>query len=279
MFIHLVLFLGNPGLASYYEDFMMSLKSKLPDEYSIWTLGHGGHDIPKDYENFPKLSENRNLFSLEAVIQQKIEFIQNNTDSDQEITLIGHSIGSKMVLEVMNSKVRNFQQGCLLFPTFQNMITSPAGKKLKHSVKYFPTLLQMALTWMISLLPRVILAKLIKFWLELTATPCLTDACLDATLDLINPQIISHILHLADTELKTVLDPDYDQIRSLKDKLWLYYGVGDQWVPLEYYENLKKNIPDIDAEVCDKGIKHAFVLSSSAETADIVAAKILNKNS
>lgn len=63
---------GNPGLASYYEDFMLSLKARLPDEYSIWTLGHGGHDIPENVENFPCFSVHyAELFNLESTIQQK----------------------------------------------------------------------------------------------------------------------------------------------------------------------------------------------------------------
>ena len=90
---------------------MLSLKSKLPDEYSIWTLGHGGHDISKDDPNIPSLSENGELFNLEATIQQKIDFVKTNISSDQEVTLIGHSIGAKMVIEVIRANVANVKKG------------------------------------------------------------------------------------------------------------------------------------------------------------------------
>ena len=102
---------GNPGLASYYEDFMLSLKPKLPDEYSIWTLGHGGHDIPENIENFPSFSDNAELFNLESTIQQKVDFVKTHISSDQEVILIGHSIGAKMVIEVMKSKIANVKIG------------------------------------------------------------------------------------------------------------------------------------------------------------------------
>ena len=58
-----------------------------------------------------------------------------------------------------------------------------------------------------------------------------------------------------------MLDLDYDLINELKDDLWFYYGAKDHWVPLEYHENLVKNVPDVDAEICSQNIAHAFVLS------------------
>ena len=107
-------------MASYYEDFMLSLKSKLPDEYSIWTLGHGGHDIPKGGENIPSLSDHGELFNLESVIKQKIDFVKANISSDQEVTLIGHSIGAKMVIEVIRANVANVKKGVKVQIKFTN---------------------------------------------------------------------------------------------------------------------------------------------------------------
>ena len=98
-------------MASYYEDFMLSLKPKLPDEYSIWTLGHGGHDIPENAENFPSFSDHAELFNLESTIKQKVDFVKTHISSDQEVILIGHSIGAKMVIEVMKSKIANVKIG------------------------------------------------------------------------------------------------------------------------------------------------------------------------
>ena len=51
-----------------------------------------------------------------------------------------------------------------------------------------------------------------------------------------------------------MLDLDYDLINELKDDLWFYYGAKDHWVPLEYHENLVKNVPDVDAEICSQNI-------------------------
>lgn len=260
-------------MASYYEDFMTSLKSKLPEDYSIWALGHGGHDIPENVKNYPELSENEHLFDLEATIKQKIQFIDENLDeSTQEITLIGHSIGAKMVMEVMKAK-KGIKKGCLLFPTVENMITSPAGKRLNFSINYLSQF-QVFLAWILSFLPHSILAKCIRFWVGLSHSN-LSETCVQTSVELINPKVIKNILYLAKTELDTVLDLNYEDVKNLNDKLWFFYGNSDPWVPLDYVEKLKQNVPGVNAQVCQSDIPHAFVLSHSSEVARIVSDNIL----
>ena len=86
--------------------------------------------------------------------------------------------------------------GCLLFPTVEHMITSPAGISLNRVLKYVPSLFMMSIVWLISCLPRSFLGNVVKLWLQFkllnfnSSTPYLTDACLGATLDLINPRYV-----------------------------------------------------------------------------------------
>ena len=77
---------------------MVSLKNQIDENYSIWTIAHSGQEVPPD-SMLPKISENPKLFDLKAQIQYKIDFISNYIDkNEQEIFLIGHSIGCKMIL-------------------------------------------------------------------------------------------------------------------------------------------------------------------------------------
>ena len=86
--------------------------------------------------------------------------------------------------------------GCLLFPTVEHMITSPAGISLNRVLKYCPSWFMMTIVWLISCLPRSFLGNVVKLWLQFkllnfnSSTPYLTDACLGATLDLINPRYV-----------------------------------------------------------------------------------------
>ena len=106
---------------------MFRLKENIDEKYAIWTISHSGQEIPPDVL-LPKISENRDLFNLKAQIQHKIDFISQNIDkSKQEIILIGHSIGCKMLLDIMDSGVANVKTGYLLFPTIgkENKMRSP----------------------------------------------------------------------------------------------------------------------------------------------------------
>ena len=115
---------------------------------------------------------------------------------------------------------------------------------------------------------RSFLTNLVNFWMR---DKHLSSACLATTVDLLNPVPIENMLYLAHTELESVIEPDYQLIRELSPRLRFYYGTIDDWVPLSYYENLLKNVPDVHAEKCQKKIPHAFVLSDSEPVADIVA--------
>ena len=98
-----------------------------------------------------------------------------------------------------------------------------------------------------------------------------TNTNVKAILDLIDPEVIKHSFYLADTEFQVVLEPDYEGIAKLQDKLKFYYGTIDAWVPTQYYEELVKNVPNVQAELCTSEYPHAFVLSASEPMAKKVA--------
>ncbi len=125
---------------------MTTLKSKIGPEYSIWTIGHPGQDIvgiPEHLE-LPKFNQtNQHLYTLNGQIQHKIDFLRERVPESAELTLIGHSIGCKMILEAMRANDNagseepkvNIKAGYLLFPTIEWMIESPAGKRGWISVR------------------------------------------------------------------------------------------------------------------------------------------------
>ena len=244
---------------------MHHLKDELPT-FSIWSIAHAGHELPKD-SSIPDLTENPDLFSLQANIQHKVDFIKSYIDPKKtQVYLVGHSIGCKMVIEIMKSEVADFKMAYLLFPMIERMKFTPAGKRTWKLVYYIPKLV-LGLAWILSFLPKNVLAKCIGFWMNQS----LSDSNVKAILDLIDPEVIKHSFYLADTEFQVVLEPDYEGIATLQDKLKFYYGTIDAWVPTQYYEELVKNVPNVQAELCDSEYPHAFVLSASEPMAKKVA--------
>ena len=76
--------------------------------------------------------------------------------------------------------------------------------------------------------------------------------------------------HLSVSELTIIYFLSQAIEQNLK-KLIFYYGATDHWAPVSYYEDMKKKFPDGEIYLCERKFKHAFVLESSEEVAEMVA--------
>jgi len=70
------------------------------------------------------------------------------------------------------------------------------------------------------------------------------------------------------SNIKNFLSPVIEQ--NLK-KLIFYYGASDHWSSVTYYEEMKEKFPDGKIYLRERKLKHAFVLESSEEVAEMVA--------
>ena len=76
-------------------------------------------------------STHRDWFNLEDQIEHKLAYIREHASDKDSLYLVGHSIGSWMVLQLMKrldpSRVKKI---LLLFPTIEKMGTTPNGIRL-----------------------------------------------------------------------------------------------------------------------------------------------------
>lgn len=65
---------GNPGIASFYEEFVETINSKLPSEVSVWVIGHAGHINPPENLpiTIPDTKNHRNLYDLKGQLNHKV---------------------------------------------------------------------------------------------------------------------------------------------------------------------------------------------------------------
>ena len=265
---------------------MYYLRCELPD-HSIWTISHAGHEIPDNSASslqLPDLKGNPDLYSLEANIQHKIDFIKKYVDASKtEVTLVGHSVGCKIVLDIMKSEVLDFKMGCMLFPMIERMYETPAGKRTWRLVHYFPQLVTI-LAWILSLIPQSFMRPFLSSWMNYASKkPCeigdkMSKPNIEAVVKLIDANVVRHIFHLAQTEFPNVREADYETIVKYSEKLKFYYGCDDDWAPRQYYDELVAKVPNLHAEYgsSDNVIPHAFVLWSSKPIAKKVANWILH---
>uniref|UniRef100_A0A5B7AYN1 Lipid droplet-associated hydrolase n=1 Tax=Davidia involucrata TaxID=16924 RepID=A0A5B7AYN1_DAVIN len=91
--LHVLFIPGNPGVVSFYTDFLESLFELLGGTASVTAIGHISH-TEKDWEH-------GRLFSLQEQIDHKMDFIQSELQNIAiPILLVGHSIGSYISIEM-----------------------------------------------------------------------------------------------------------------------------------------------------------------------------------
>lgn len=96
----------------------------------------------------------------------------------------------------------------------------------------------------------------------------------DITLTLFKPDVFYKVIHMAKCELEQVWDLDVHTLQSNVDKLHYYFGTTDDWMPLEYVNDMKIRVPGMSYQVCEKGMEHAFVIKDSALMAETICSLI-----
>jgi len=130
-------------------------------------------------------------------------------------------------------------------------------------VRYLATLLSW-LAALMSLLPLWLKEAIVS--LKVSKSSC----CFQAVLDFLNRACVANVCFMGFTELVEVNDPDMASLKRFADKIRFYNGSNDPWCPLGYPKSLKENLPELQIEICQKNIPHAFVLGRSEEMANII---------
>lgn len=262
---------GNPGLPGFYTEFLGNVYRQLNCEMPVWVIGHLGHDDPPptSIREVPPLQGSESLFELENQIKHKIEFIEQYVPANVKIHLMGHSIGAWMVLQMLkNENIKKRIQKCyLLFPTVERMVESGNGWVFVNLVLPAYIVLGFFITFFARLPVFVrIFCLHIYFWLF-----SIPNHFIGTALKYSKPCVMEKVVFLAKDEMAKVRGLDREIVRENVGILKFYYGSRDGWVPVKYFEDLKRDIPNVDATVDKNNIEHAFVLRSSVQMGAIVA--------
>ncbi|XP_014212970.1 lipid droplet-associated hydrolase [Copidosoma floridanum] len=273
-----ILITGNPGVPAFYKEFASQLQSMLPTDVPIWIIGHTGHAInPEDNVNhsYPDLKTHSHLYNLNGNLEHKVQFVRKYSPADARIHLIGHSIGAWFVLNLLkNNDIEKKVSKCyLLFPTLERLAETVNGKFLINFALRISFIL-VFLSWIFTLFPYFLQASLIRIFGFFYGIPSKLD---DAILQLVSPLPVQSAFFLGENEMHQIKNRNDSTISQHKNKLYLYYGMMDGWVPIRYYEDLKKRFPDIDAHLCKRSFRHAFVLQDSVEMGQMIG-DMINKS-
>ncbi|EDV22597.1 uncharacterized protein TRIADDRAFT_28821 [Trichoplax adhaerens] len=249
---------GNPGICDYYITFAIRLFQATGCRLSIDCVDHAGHS-----------GLETDVYTLSQQIQHKLDYVKQYIPDSANLILIGHSIGAHIAIELTKSlPYARVIKSFLLFPTIERMAVSPNGVRLvpKFASKFY----RASMVWgcfLVSCLPRSFLEGLV---------PTNADRyCVEATSRLINKDVVSNCLYMANTEFREVVNLDMDGIRANLDRLHFHYGPNDEWAPQTYYQDLVDKFPQGQIVLDSENAPHAFVIKFSEHIANIVSKEIL----
>ena len=279
---------GSPGMGHFYIPFATKLFELGEGRYDVSVVSHAGHSPghirPQDRQQPTKSAGSstegvevvndgeKDWYSLEDQIAHKLEFLRKHASTKDSLYLVGHSIGSWMILKMLqqleHSRVKKV---ALLFPTIEKMGITPNGQKL---APLFTTLRRpfTALVWLISTVPNFFRRFILNRYFH-TAPIEHVDHLAEATMN-IDSQSMYNILRMAHQEITEVVDPPLEVIDKHIDKIVFYYGVGDRWNIESCFEDMATRYPDMDVHLCRNGFPHAFVECASDEMAEFVHSKL-----
>jgi hypothetical protein len=168
---HLIYFItGNPGLISYYNTFFQTLHEVVTssptsnsDIFHIHGQSLAGFEdaASEPFRTTPYSLEDQISLSLSTLQSLHIPSGPKKSQPYTSIILIGHSVGSYILLELINhlrksSSTLTIRAGILLFPTVTHIAQSPSGVKISTLFKIpdFPRRASFLARNLVSLVPR-----------------------------------------------------------------------------------------------------------------------------
>ena len=224
------------------------------------------------------------------------DFIKKYVPENAKLHLVGHSIGSWMILNMLKDDdiAKKITKCYLIFPTIEHMarttngwwfnrvssfiseiiLDESIGCQLNKNNFFQISKIAFFLIFMCSLfsiLPRSLQIFCLNMILPLIPIPLKYN---NAMLQFLNPDTVKRVIKMAEEEMEIVKERDDDTISKYADKLWFYYGNCDDWVPVTYYKNLMFKHPELNAVLCKHGYRHSFVLQYDNQMGKLVGDKI-----
>jgi len=253
--------IGNPGVISYYDEFLTSLHDDSPNT-TILGVSLAGHE---EYEVNPPLSLQQEIHSKLRIVDtifQSSPFTSLAGDKPRFIVM-GHSVGAYISFEILKQRPQQVDNLFLLFPTLSALSEGSTFGRFASVVTQVPyaSVIAALITFIFRLIFPI---PLLALWLRLGHS--LTGTSLSVTLaKLFNPASVRSFSYLARHEFRDIRELDVDSLTKYAKRITAYYAVQDGWVPNTERERIMGivNGNGGDAFICNEGFPHAFSLSTT----------------
>eukprot|EP01018_Ginkgo_biloba_P016791 Gb_27634 [translate_table: standard] len=270
-----VLFIpGNPGIVSFYRDYIEAVYQLLGGKASVTAIGHIAH-TQEDWED-------GRLFSLQEQISHKIEFIKEELlPRDIPILLAGHSIGAYISLDIFKAFPEKVSYMIGMYPFLtMNKESSWQAVLTKTAMSSIVCAGLSSLAGLIGLSPSWFRKGLVKSFLGRSWS---SDAVDVASTHLLRYSMVRNFTFMGMTEFKKLqTNPDWTLIREKEDQIAFLFGIDDHWGPLSLSEEVSRNAPGVNLTIEKEGHTHAFCCTKTGSawvanhTVDLIKQCVLN---
>jgi pimeloyl-ACP methyl ester carboxylesterase len=249
---------GNPGIISYYDEFL-SVLHELSPSTTILGVSLAGHE---DYEL-------QNPLSLDEQLQNKVRIVDSIGSSapftslkgdKPKLVVMGHSVGAYIALQTMRLRPQKVDNVFLLFPTLSHIAQGSMFGRVSAVVTSLPgaarlvALIVFLLRFVFPIPLLAVLVKLAHTWPGNSLSTTLAK--------FFNPGSVQSFTQLAKDEFREIKELDTDTLTKYAKRVTAYYAVQDPWVPNFGREEAMNIISQNggDAHLCNEGFPHSFSL-------------------
>ncbi|XP_049401644.1 uncharacterized protein LOC125865489 [Solanum stenotomum] len=247
---HVLFIPGNPGVISFYLDFLESLYDLLDGAASVAAISH----IAQTEKNW----ERGRLFSLQEQTDHKINFIEHELqDVEVPIVLVGHSIGSYISLDIFK-RFQGKVAYCICLYPFLAVNTKSSTQSVIKKIAASRTLSTglSSIVAILGFLPVWISRILVKNSVGKSWCPAAVEALCSHVL---RYHTVQNMLYMAMTEFEKLSEvPDWSFMREKKSQMAFLFGVDDHWGPLDLYEEISNKVPGAVLAVERENFTHSF---------------------
>jgi pimeloyl-ACP methyl ester carboxylesterase len=145
-----IMITGNPGVCHIYDPFCQQLNQTLKtyyneSEYAILAVSFTAHSLSHTINQYYQQPDQQETFTIEEQIEHKKQLLLHliKLYPNTKIHLMGHSVGSYVICKVIQSMPdeefvnKHFGLFFMLFPTIQNMISTPNAQTYQYLFGYY----------------------------------------------------------------------------------------------------------------------------------------------
>ncbi|KAK6340614.1 hypothetical protein TWF696_008939 [Orbilia brochopaga] len=281
---------GNPGLISYYTNYLTSLSQHLSNtalpsaRFTVFGASLAGFNVSSS----PPSPSTTAFHPLEAQVNRQIDILTHllSAHPTLKVILAGHSLGAYLLLESLHrmsadpahrALKRRIIGGIGLFPALTHLSRSPSGRTFSALLST-PGLLTI-LIFLANILAFIVPTAVLSFLIGLVNPHFDTDARRTTVSFIKSPTGISQAIKLGQDELRTIRDDVWSddvwgsEIARGDTELVFYFGEKDHWVADAERDTLirirgrggmRRQGDDATEKwkprmfVCEDGVQHSF---------------------